>query len=159
MWNYTCLLKTSRRLSGVNRTGSHLKPRSETHELYSVSTQKSKNWSCCFAYWSSLTLFSPGFNMRLWRSDHKWTALNTSENDHQDALWSHIFCSVHANASCCVPRQGHNRKICHQCRSWSLFWWQRANARKNGEEHWCTWLECKWDQMPNHNCTRRPLTF
>ena len=28
------------------------------------------------------------------------------------------------------PRQECNRKIHHQCRTWWLFWWQRANAKR-----------------------------
>lgn len=54
------------------------------------------------------------------------------------------------------PRQGRNRKICHQCRTWWLFWWQCTTPTlKRIEEHWCTWLECKWNQKPNFHLGRR----
>lgn len=39
----------------------------------------------CFV---SKSLFALGFKTHLWRSDHKWTAPNTSVNNFQDALWS-----------------------------------------------------------------------
>lgn len=40
----------------------------------------------CLCFWRSEALFS--FEMHLGKSDHKWTVLNTSINNHQDALWS-----------------------------------------------------------------------
>ncbi len=46
-----------------------------------------------------VTLFTLGFKMRLEQSDHKWTALNTSVNHHQDAFDLHTGQHV-SNASC-----------------------------------------------------------
>ena len=85
----------------------------------------------------SKTLCTLGFKMCLGWFDHKWVALNTSVNDQHcdpitqtacrgglEHIWPHIFCSVNTNVSWCVPY----KEIDHQCRTWWLFWYQRAST-------------------------------
>ncbi len=101
----------------------------------------------------SITLFTLGFKMHLRQLNHKWAALKTRVNDHQDALWSpdafgHIAYLLECKQKCVLYASptGHSRKLQHQDIGSNEIWTQVASwthlrgimdTSVNGKESCC----------------------